>query len=547
MELKTILNDAIKRWHKREHYDYQRQFTDAILDAVVKSKTTAETFEIPIEMPRQSGKTTGVVDVVEGLLNASQRYLGRPLAIGIFAPQTEQATTDFDRLKMQYVEIANLGFKTTIKTEQDLKFPQKWNSKTIRIFSKSNKYLGEVFIFPLAKTSRIESKTLDVIIIEEAQDVDDEKMKNSVFPMGASTNAVRVYIGTAGTKLCYFKSQLDNNPRAIKIKLDQVLSERRKRFEMTGNETHLLYERYVLHEIEVHGKDSDYIQRQYFLVWKIGSGQFTTPAILDALNGPFKTINENKTEYELDEKGNVRKSRSTGEPKVKREAMPCYAGLDSAKSPDQTVVTVIRDTDDPKALEFAKKAKAKIAEILKVEESSGNAIIGGMISGSTEDELKTGKVSQLCNWLSIRGTNYQDQFTIITKWLSQFENLKAIAIDATGQGDFMPDMFERHTGYNIIRVKFSAETKDVLYKNLDQVQKNALTLLPDVPMDSNYRTFRKEMIELLKEYKGRFLACHHPEKDADGKPGHDDFPDSWALAEYAKSKHESGAPGLSFI
>jgi len=469
-----LLNDSIKRWHNREHYDYQQKISTAIIQAVEKS-SKGETLEIPIELPRQSGKTTAVVDTTEFLLSSALRYLKKPLRIGIFAPQTEQASTDFDRLKMQFVEIAKLGFTTKTKTEGDLKFPERWNSKAIRIFSRSNKFLGEVYIFPISKTSNPESKTLDLIIVEEAQDVDDEKMKNAIFPMGASTNAPRIYIGTSGRRICYFKRQIENNPNKIKISLDEVFKQRRARADATGDDGHLLYESFVNHEVLEHGKDSDYIKTQYFGVWIIGTGQFTVTEELDALIGKHGLI-------------------------LKTD-LPSYAGLDVAKSPDRAVLTVIADHE--------------------------------------KDPLK----SKLCGWLSMLGENYEDQFELILDFLKQFTNLRGIAIDATGQGDFMPDKFEKHTSYNIERVKFTAERKDVLYKILMQVIKNKITSVPNLPENEDYKRFRQELLDLEKEYKGRFLSVHHPQ----GKDMHDDYPDSWALAEWMKSHCLQNEPSLSFI
>lgn len=474
-KLPILLNDTIRRWHGREHYDYQKQITHAIIEAYAK-RLTGETIEIPIELPRQCGKTTALVDVVEFLLARSKFEFGIPLRVGIFAPQKEQATTDFERLKEQIAEISpslRITFKT--KVDADIKMPQKWNSKSVKLYTQDGKKLGEVYIFPISKTSNPESKTFDLIIVEEAQDVIDQKMKDAIFPMGASTNAPRIFIGTAGTRICYFKRQLDNNPRAIRIKIEEVFKHREDVYKKTGDENHLLYKRYVDHEVETHGLDSDYIQRQYFGKWIIGQGQFTTNKEMDALVGKHKIIKESDK--------------------------PCYVGIDTAKSPDQTVVTVIEDNpDEPRK-------------------------------------------SKLCGWLTLKGENYEDQFDYIKKYLSYFTTIKSIAIDATGQADFMPDKFERNTAYNIIRFKFSAESKDVLYKNLLQVVKNKLTELPDEVMNGDYLQFRQEMLDLQKEYKGRFLSCHHPE----GDKMHDDYCDSWALAEHAKTEVIKNEPNLTFI
>ena len=491
----------VRMWHDRVQYQYQNKISSAILSAVDDS-ANGVTAEIPIELPRQSGKTTSIVDITEFLLVAFHHYYGRPIRVGIFAPQTEQATTDFDRLKMQYGEISPLGFQTRLKSDQDSKFPEKWNSKTIRLFH-GGTFVGEVYIFPISKTSNPESKTLDLIIVEEAQDVNDEKMKRAVFPMGASTNAPRVYVGTAGTRLCYFKQQLDTNPRAIRISLEEVFTDRKKTAEETGDPIHLRYEQFVKNEIETNGFDSDYIKTQYRCMWVIGTGQFVTGEQLEELVDDDRGLSN-------------------------RSDRAVYIGIDTAKSPDQTVVTVIAD--------------------------------------GKRDPRK----SALVNWLSLPGENYEDQFEIITGWLlpvwenmldekgepiktkegtvqqrlvSGFPDIRAIALDATGQGDFMPDKFERHTGYNIIRMKFTQESKDVMYKNLLQVIHNKLTSIPNATKDRNYIGWKTELINLEKEYKGRFMSVHHP----DDKNAHDDYPDSWALAEYAKSETMRTEPTITIL
>ena len=281
-QLHNLLNKHVHIWHNKRHYAYQEKIAYAILDAVIRSRK-GETIEVVIQLPRQSGKTTAVVDVVEFLLASYLRYFGEPLSVGIFAPQNEQATTDFDRLKTQYAEIKPLGFTTKLEAEKgDIKFPEKWNSRTVRLFNGRN-YHGEVYIFPISKTSNPESKTLGLIIIEEAQDVNDEKMQKAVFPMGASTNAPRILIGTAGTRLFYFKNQLDNNPNRIIVDLKDVFADRKAMYDIDKNPIHLQYENYINYEILQNGEDSDYIKTQYFGEWMIGTGQFTTAEQMDKL------------------------------------------------------------------------------------------------------------------------------------------------------------------------------------------------------------------------------------------------------------------------
>lgn len=175
----------------------------------------------------------------------------------------------------------------------------------------------------------------------------------------------------------------------------------------------------------------------------------------------------------------------------------------------------------------------------------------------------------LIYWLVLTGTNYIDQCEILNSALEQVAKknpknalyagidvakqrdktvltilkdkasslsggVKCVAIDATGAGDFMPDWFERNSRYYLERVKFSRMTKDILYTNLTAVIEKKLTSLPLMIDGGEYtseeaKMFYNEMVELQKKIVGEMIVVEHPK----GDDSHDDFPDSWALAEHA--------------
>lgn len=169
---------------------------------------------------------------------------------------------------------------------------------------------------------------------------------------------------------------------------------------------------------------------------------------------------------------------------------------------------------------------------------------------------------KLIGWLELKGVNYIEQAEIIKSWLYGLESeysrslyagidiakqqdrtvvtvladriagkgIKCVSVDSTGIGDYMPDWFERNARWYVERVKFTAQTKDSLYKNLAQVIENRLTELPRFETEESKRFF-KEMIDLQVERKGDIITAKHPEGNY-----HDDYPDSWALAEWAYSK-----------
>lgn len=473
-KLRKLRADHLLIQHGIVFYPYQEAVSDKILEALIQNLRLTQgaseeeiknlkLTEIPVEFSRQSGKTTAVVYTVEFIMTWLSVYFKRPIHIGIFAPQIEQAKTDFDRLK---VALRRVKFMIGVDEAAEKVIKEQENAKTLVLPDGSSCYIA-----PVSKTSHPESKTLDLIIFEESQDLDDQIVKESIWPIGATTNAPRVYIGTAGTRICYFY-RLGQSSKALKLYFESIIDQRRMVYESTQNSQHLIYEQTVKQEIELHGIDSDEIQRPYFGKWLIGTGNFTTDEELTML------VEDRNVTYQY-----KNTHMNLGE---------CFAGVDTAKHPDSTVVTILR---------YNTQLKKK----------------------------------EVLNWCELRGENYQNQFDIILDFLNHY-SITAIAIDSTGQGDFMPDMFESHTEWSdensgLYRVKFSSISKDLMYKNLKVSIKQLLTTLPKLSTKQGER-FKQQMLDLQQEYKGQLLSVHHP----DDPNGHDDYPDSWALAEWAYAK-----------
>lgn len=477
-KLKILRAKHLKGYHDIVFYPYQEEISDQIINALVQNLTLTQnaseediedlnTVELSVEISRQSGKTTAVVLTVDFIMRYFPRLFNlignRRLEIQIFAPQIEQAKTDFDRLKEALMRTAMLeaGQENTYREEN--------NAKTIVLPNGASCYIA-----PVTKTSKPESKSPALMIFEEAQDMDDKIMKEQIWPMGANTNAPRFYIGTAGTQLCYFRD-LGMSKEFLKLYFEEIVKQRREVVKSTGNALHLVYEQYVRKEIQKHGLESDEIQRPYFGKWLIGTGQFTTEEELDSLYGDH--------DISITKEGKS------------------YVGIDTAKHPDSTVVTVVHDD---------------------------------------------GKKRKLVNWLELRGENYEDQFYAILSFIEQYK-VEAIAIDSTGQGDFMPDLFENKTIWQdedtgLFRVKFSQNSKDLLYRNLKATIKASLTALPKTSIKEADR-FKMQMLNLQQEYKGQYLSVKHP----DDPNAHDDYPDSWALAEWAWARWNEETLGITTV
>lgn len=466
-KLRVLRKEHLKNVHDTTFYEYQEIISDRIIDALMQNmRITASAtekdikrltrHEIPIEISRQAGKTTAVVLTIEFIMLYFPKIFKRRVSIGIFAPQREQAKTDFDRLKEALFRSAPLYINSESEARN---FKEQSNANTLVLPTGASCY-----IFPVTLTSKPESKSLDLIVYEESQDMNDRIVKEQIWPMGANTNAPNVYIGTAGTQISYFY-RLGQQNNGIKLYFNQIVPQRRRVFEETQDARHLVYQRTVEQEIEKHGRDSDEIARPYFGKWLIGTGQFCT------LEDIEKIISERR-------------------PTHHEKKHQCFVGVDTAKNPDSTVVTVVR-----------------------------------LIDGKRE----------LINWMELRGENYKDQFDIILEFIKGY-NVVAIAIDSTGQGDFMPDMFEKDTQWadensGLYRIKFSAVNKDLMYKNLKVTIKELLTTVPKLDTSKGEK-FRQQMLDLQQEYKGQLLSVHHP----DANDAHDDYADSWALAEWAYAK-----------
>lgn len=468
-DLLLLRKEHLKIQHDIDLYPYQELISDRILAALIHNLNISkdatpeqienlEQQELAFEISRQGGKTFVVGHTVEIIMGFLSEFYKRPIKIGIFAPQVDQAKISYNIARDALRPIKGM---TEVTEELRAKVREEENMRKLVLLNGSS-----CIVAPISTSSKIEGLTLDLIIIDEAQLANDNIVKHSIWPMGKTTNAPRIYIGKAGTQICHFQ-KLSASGQSYKAYFDKVAQQRRQLYDETGDARHLIYIKSVQEDIEAYGEDSDEIQREYFGKWQIGTGQFTTIEELEGLTTDRKYTNSDKH-------------------------MDCFAGLDTAKHPDSTVVTVIR---------FNKELGKK----------------------------------ELISWLELRGENYKNQYMIINDYLNRF-NIQGLAIDSTGQGQFMPDWFKEDTQWQdensgLYEVKFSQQSKDAIYRNLKVVIKDFLTTLPNLESNSG-RRFLEQLVNLQQQYKGQYLCVAHP----DDPKAHDDYPDSWALAEWAYAR-----------
>lgn len=436
--------------HGVKLYPYQLDLAQRFIRACLLG--TGE--DVFAQISRQAGKTETVVLTIEFLMIFYPKIMGRPFRVGIFAPQKEQTKTDFERLKTNLGVSYREGFSEIVD-------PQQSNAVTLQLSNGSYCYT-----FPLTETSHPESKTLDAAVYEEANKIKDKEKKDKADPMRTSTNGPALHCGVGGYHVNYFKRAIDRDVNVVKADYAEVIKQKRQVFEQDHEEFHLNYERFVKKQLSEVGLEDESFRTQYGLEFIAGGGSFITANELHALRGDFSQ--ETKHEHE------------------------CFAGLDTAKFPDRSILTV------------------KCVECKRI----------------------------LC-WLRLQGDNYEDQFNIFHERLKRFPNLLFLAIDSTGQGDFMPDLFENRSDIDIIRMKFSLQSKDAMYKNLLSQIRNKATQYP-ADGSREQKEFEQEMLDLEREWKGEYMSVHHP----DDPKAHDDYADSWALAEWAHRHYLENQPDL---
>jgi len=382
--------------------------------------------------------------------------------IGFFAPQGEQAKTDFDRIKNQL---------NILKESRKYKFNIMESNGTTLTLTSNKLPLRQTFCFSASPTSNTESKTLNLIFLEEAHGLLDEKIDNTISPMGAATNALRVYIGTAGCRRCRFHTMIESLPEedVVIAPLDVVLKERQILYEKTGNPIFLNYAKFIEEEKRTIGENSDAFKMQYLLQWQLARGQFIT----------FKEL------FALEQDYTAQMVYGVGE--------PLCGGLDFGKMHDSTVFTIVG------------KYSGRIVDWLK--------ILGDDYSSQYEqiEAFIKPQYAKLLQEINCDATGNQD-----------------MAVDE------LRKRFRQYS-INVNGVKLTAQMNDLMYKNLSMLMKptymDGRVIRPPflkIPKANSPEKdeFVRQFLDLTKEIKNNLLTCNAPE----GAGFHDDMCDSLGLA-----------------
>lgn len=248
------------------YYDYQKELIKIVLDDLLHKKGN----EIVVCFPRQSGKTEavsgllyiilvllpGIVEKIEELQIYSKGVL-----VGLFAPVYEQGDTTWDRLMLK------LEAKGVQEVLVDNEIGGEYEASGRKVRFKNGSQLR---LQSLAKTSKIESKSYNIVFIEEAQYADRDKVRRSVHPMVSAFNGSIVKIGTPVPENCEFKEafkRAKKKGKTITFGYKRVIKDKKKIYKETKDKFHLLYTKAIKKEKERLGEDSDDFRTSYNAEW----------------------------------------------------------------------------------------------------------------------------------------------------------------------------------------------------------------------------------------------------------------------------------------
>jgi hypothetical protein len=462
-------------------YQYQVDIAYAVIHSVITFRGDIKT----VLLSRQSGKSETmafIIDTLTVILPALSKVIPElkqfesGFRIGLFAPQSDQVSTTYSRA-MTRLNSANAEI---IMSDPDI---ESYLTSSAKLSLTNGSYLaGQV----ASKQSKIESKTYDLVIVEEAQDVDDFIVTKSIEPMLSATAGTMLKVGTTGTVKNHFWDEIQRNRSIDRKNSDErirnhfeyeykhIIRARREAYNRDGNRFHLNYESDVLRKRERWGEDSQAFKLAYALTWDLESGMLITD-----------------TEF------NNLLNRSKGF-QMAKDSDYVVAGLDIAKSPASTILT--------------------IARVYKGEDVFDKPF------------------KEILTWIDLGELDYETQHHAILDAIAQY-NVSTIFADYTGVGKAVVDRLIYACGeyVNIEPYTFTAQSKSDMWYNLTSditCKRIKIPASSRVRGTTEFTKFEEQMKNCLKYFNGPYLVCHKME-------GHfDDYVDSLALCCLAANQEQ---------
>lgn len=461
-------------------YDYQEVAAYALIYSVITFSGDVKT----MLFSRQSGKSETIAFVIDtlcvilpalGNIIPDLEQFKTGFRVGLFAPQSDQVTTTYSRALTRL----NSANAEMVLEDPDI---DTYLESNVRLKLSNGSYLaGQV----ASKQSKIESKTYDFVIVEEAQDVDDLIVSKSIEPMLSATGGTLVKVGTTGMFKNHFYYEIQHNrqldrkvkdPRIrshFEFNYKDIIIDRRKQFKIDGKRFHLNYEADVMRKKERWGEESQAFKLAYALIWDLESGMLLT-------DKEYNRIINKKLGFQM--------------PGLRDRVV---AGIDIGKSPAETVLTIARVFEE-------------------------------------QDSEKPYK--QILAWVALGGLDYEAQHHAIMDCVVEF-NITTIYADYTGVGKAVVDRLMYACGeyVDIVPYTFTAQSKsDMWFNFISEIQTRHLIVPANkqVRATTEYMKFEEQMKNCQKYFNGAYMVC----EKSDGY--FDDFVDSCALMCMAANSEE---------
>jgi len=460
-------------------YPYEEGFGSRIIESVIENDGAL----IIAEWARQSGKTSTIGNIVPPLLailpelakdprfeDSSISRIKGGLKVGVFAPTDHQARNLFKKIKRNIGSVEYRDFLNSIGlsvTSRAGNFVELSNYSFVQVQSAS-------------PTAKIETFTFDLMILDEAQDIDSGIIRKSLHPMVAARFGSIVKIGSPKADIsdcdfydCIQDAIADPTQARNYFHIDSDVVEK----------SNILYSRFLEAERKRIGENSVEYQMSYKLVWPTERGMFITDDMFFGRN-----------EWE----GRGIASRYDWIPS-KRTGIQ-VAAVDWAKNQGDTVVT-IGDLPPESILSF---------------------------------DNETTFTLNIIAMLMLHGDDYDSQFESIIEFISNY-NVQVLAVDSTpgSVGDPIYDRLSNESRLNYLNIKgvpFSPSEKSRIYKQFQTELQAGRIHIAGGGTARRTRLFsesRKELIGLVKKHttSGYLVVNKNPNK----RFAKDDIPDSMAM------------------
>lgn len=474
--IETLINIGEKLSDKKL-FDYQKVHVRRIFRSVLRN----EGARLTTLLSRQSGKseTTAIAIVtlcvsIPALAEQFPDQLGtykHGFRVGVFAPNKEQSAIIMDRVLL----IAKSSTAKDIYEDPDidtelLRHGCQWSNGS---------WVKKQTADPKAN---IEGLSLDLIVIDESQDIDDWVVSKSIMPMGAWNNATVVHIGTTNANPGYFYNLIQSN----KVSDMNRTLEDRKHTEFdyrVVTEHNPRYAAYVENEIAQHGVSAPFFRMNFCLQWMFDEGSGISDSVL------------------------------------KDYALQHFVGLTQMTIKEPVVVGIDIGSDDFSSV-------VTVGKIIK------NAQL------EYEDFTEKKSVVQLCDWLELNNVDHPSQRPLIREFLSRYRNIVYVIVDETGVGKAALQEMKRE--WPDIRglegLVFSPKSKAYLRSLFEEYLYSNRIVVPSTPevrQLSKWQNWYLQMINLQKVTKKGYTFFERKQNVSSSR---DDYPDSFFLMLHGASK-----------